>query len=163
MHEAKIPITSSCVSKYTVEKADSSCQDLFSVIYWSNEQLPIAESKQKRIIFCSDYGTGKSILLQHHALKILREISELEMRSERKQKHELQNGPLQKQKRMNPDYDEPMTASFKNKKRDVQVLFAVFVLKNGSFFQLLKQVFLKYDGRIKLLGLSSTSKLVSIN
>jgi hypothetical protein len=64
MHEQKQVVTPTDVSNYTVEK----CDRIIEVLFLTKEQQAIAVcGNLKRIVFISDFGTGKTTLLKLQA------------------------------------------------------------------------------------------------
>jgi hypothetical protein len=79
-HSQKMVITKADTATYTLAKCDLICSDI-KVIYWTKQQKMINTTEPKRIIFTSDYGTGKSTLLKAKALQVLKEKKEKERRN----------------------------------------------------------------------------------
>ncbi len=71
-HSQKMVITKADTARYTLAKCELICSDI-KVIYWTKQQKMINTTEPKRIIFTSDYGTGKSTLLKAKALQVLKE------------------------------------------------------------------------------------------
>ena len=66
MHNRQV-VTPSDLAQYTLENADETPITYHQRILLTKEQLPIVRSQTKRLIFQSDYGTGKTVLLRAKA------------------------------------------------------------------------------------------------
>jgi hypothetical protein len=71
-HSQKMVVTKADTANYTLAKSDEICSN-FKVIYWTKHQKMITAAELKRVIFTSDYGTGKSTLLKAKAFEIVKE------------------------------------------------------------------------------------------
>ena len=67
MHNLRQVVTPSDLAQYTLENADETPITYHQRILLTKEQLPIVRSQTKRLIFQSDYGTGKTVLLRAQA------------------------------------------------------------------------------------------------
>jgi len=61
------------VAKYTVQTADSMNIVKNQLFFWTNHQKIIIDSDEKRVLFTSEFGTGKTTLLKAKATQIGKE------------------------------------------------------------------------------------------
>ena len=146
MYRANMPISPTCVANYTVQKANIICKDI-SVLHWSRQQLGIVKTKQKRIIFTSDYGTGKSVLLKHKAVECLKEFIKLQKSAEGLKRLKIGN------ENESPPKEEVIN---ENKPLETVIIFALF-LQKYVFFHQLKNEFSNFGASIQFLGLAQTN------
>lgn len=64
--------TATDVAKYTVQVSDRMYQE--GGFFWTREQLNLMKKDPKRVIFTSEFGTGKTTLLKAKAKKLAEEI-----------------------------------------------------------------------------------------
>lgn len=134
-HQAELPITATDIAKFTLDKSDELCKDI-SVIYWSRQQHAIKEEDPKRLIFVSDFGTGKTILLKNKALELSGKDPQIASKNNKKK------------------------ACFRNVSNEIEiegftpkVYFVSFVLKNSLLFNSLKKELNSDDTGIKTMSL----------
>ncbi len=61
------------VAKYTVQTADNMNVMKNQLFFWTNHQKNIVDSNQKRVLFTSEFGTGKTTLLKAKATQLGKE------------------------------------------------------------------------------------------
>ena len=62
MHCMKIPVTDTQLSEYTVRKSEQ--------IFLTQQQQWVMNIEPRRVIYTSDFGTGKTLLLRAKAVKL---------------------------------------------------------------------------------------------
>ena len=70
MHLMKTVVTNTQLSDYTVEKSENMCSNFEEVIFLTKQQQSIINTKPRRVIFTSDFGTGKTLLLKTQAKQL---------------------------------------------------------------------------------------------
>ena len=70
MYRRKMVVTNTELSKYTIGKSDKMSSNYEEVIFLTQQQQAILGYKPKRVIFTSDFGTGKTVLLKAQAQKL---------------------------------------------------------------------------------------------
>ena len=70
MHLQKQVVTPTDLANYTMNNADEMPVTRYQSILLTKKQLPIVRSQAKRLIFQSDYGTGKTVLLRAQAQRL---------------------------------------------------------------------------------------------
>ena len=70
MYRRKMVVTNTELSKYTIQKSDKMSSNYEEVIFLTRQQQAILGYKPRRVIFKSDFGTGKTILLKAQAREL---------------------------------------------------------------------------------------------
>jgi hypothetical protein len=73
------------VANYTVKTADSMNVVKNQLFFWTNNQKNIIDSNQKRVLFTSEFGTGKTTLLKAKATQLGKESRNLHLKNKTKQ------------------------------------------------------------------------------
>jgi type II secretory pathway predicted ATPase ExeA len=119
------------VAKYTEKTADNMNVMKNQLFFWTNHQKSIVDSNQKRVLFTSEFGTGKTTLLKAKATQLGKE----------RRNHHLKNKTNQ------------------NDSSAGQVLFVVFTGHEALLTQSLKLDLEELKEHVKIVSL--TSKLMS--
>jgi hypothetical protein len=73
------------VAKYTEKTADNMNVMKNQLFFWTNHQKSIVDSNQKRVLFTSEFGTGKTTLLKAKATQLGKERRNRHLKNKRKQ------------------------------------------------------------------------------
>jgi hypothetical protein len=119
------------VAKYTVQTADNMNVVKNQLFFWTNHQKTIIDSDEKRVLFTSEFGTGKTTLLKAKATQLGKE----------RRNHHLKNKTNQ------------------NDSSARQVFFVVFTGQEALLTQSLKLDLEELKEHVKIV--SMTSKLIS--
>jgi len=119
------------VANYTVKTADSMNVVKNQLFFWTNHQKNIIDTNQKRVLFTSEFGTGKTTLLKAKATQLGKE----------RRNHHLKNKTNQ------------------NDSSAGQVFFVVFTGDEALLTQSLKLDLEELKEHVKIVSL--TSKLMS--
>jgi hypothetical protein len=118
------------VAKYTEQTADTMNVVKNQCFFWTNHQKTIIDLNQKRILFTSAFGTGKTTLLKAKATQLGKE----------RRNHYLKNKTKQTQSSMG------------------KVFFVVFILPDACLTQSLIYEMEELKGHVEIV--SWTSKLI---
>ena len=159
-HQAQMPITSTDIVNYTIKQTDHLCKDI-SIIYWSRQQQTINHSKMKRLIFTSDFGTGKTILLKAKAVELT--TKNWRRKQQKSQKKQCLRGPsILIENENDNDNDDPPTVYvvvFVNRK--TSLLYSS--LKNDLFWDKSSRESHLRKGSIELLAMETDCKILVID
>jgi hypothetical protein len=73
------------VANYTEQTADTMNVVKNQLFFWTNHQKNIVDSNQKRVLFTSEFGTGKTTLLKAKATQLGKERRNLHLKIKTKQ------------------------------------------------------------------------------
>jgi hypothetical protein len=73
------------VAKYTEQTADTMNVVKNQLFFWTNHQKNIIDSNQKRVLFTSEFGTGKTTLLKAKATQLGKERRKHHLKNKAKQ------------------------------------------------------------------------------
>ena len=160
-HQAQMPITATDIVNYTIKKTDLLCKDISSVIYWSRQQKVINQSNLKRLIFTSDFGTGKTILLKRKAFELT--TKNWHRKKQKSQKKPCLMGPsiLIENDNDNDDDDPPIVYVVIFLNRKTSLLYST--LKNDLMWDKSSQERHQRKGSIELLAMETDSKISLID
>jgi hypothetical protein len=120
------------VANYTEQTADKMNVVKNQLFFWTNHQKNIVDSNQKRVLFTSEFGTGKTTLLKAKATQLGRKRHLQQMKNKSKQ-IESSSG---------------------------KIFFVVFTGQDGLLFQSLKSEMEELEDHVEIVSL--TSELILI-
>jgi hypothetical protein len=115
------------VANYTQQIADKMNVVKNQLFFWTNHQKNIIDSNQKRVLFTSEFGTGKTTLLKAKATQLGKERRNLHLKNKKKK-----------------------TESFLGK-----ILFVVFTGQDALLTKSLKLEFEELKDHIEIVSLTS--------
>jgi hypothetical protein len=146
MHQQKQVVTPTDVSNYTVEKSDR----IIEVFFLSKQQQAITScDKLKRVIYISDFGTGKTTLLKLQA-KMQANQGNLNSEHRNKKRRQTSDGGLFQQHRNEEKHLEENSS---------KIFFVVFLGSESLLLQDIRHYFLKFTN-VSVCHPDSPGKLI---
>ena len=116
--------TTTDVTNYTVQVSDRIFDE--GGFFWTKHQWDLIQRNQKRVLFISQFGTGKTLLLKSKAKVLADEIDQL----------------IKEETRNNKEKDGCLEE--RNKSKKTKCFFIVFTAVKSILYQMLKEEFEAY-------------------
>jgi hypothetical protein len=122
------------VSNYTVNTAKKMFDFEKKTFFWTKHQKPLLDSNPKRVLFTSEFGTGKTTLLKAKATQLGKERRNLHLKNKTKQ----------------------------NASSAGKIFFIVFVGQDALLTQSLKSEMEELEDHVEIVSLTSELILICI-